>query len=91
MAAKGLWRAEWEGWQAQEKKHPSPPSSRWTSEVDMPFKAEGSRRLGMLWLVPCLTEAFHPGLPPPNTTPLRLSVEVQLLPIRTLHEQELRK
>lgn len=72
-------------------KTPLPTSSSWTSEVEVPFEAEGSRRLGMLWLVPCLTEAFHPGLPPPHTTPLQLLVEVQLLPIRTLHEQELRK
>lgn len=46
------------------------------------FKAEGSRSAGGG------TPSFSPRIP---STPPRLSVEAQLLPIRTLHEQELRK
>ena len=46
------------------------------------FKAEGSRRYAGGG-----TPSFSPRIP---STPPRLSVEAQLLPIRTLHEQELR-
>lgn len=56
---------------------PSFLSSCWTSEVGVPFKAEGSRSFTQ--------DSFHP----PH--PTQALVEAQLLPIRTLHEQELRK
>lgn len=47
------------------------------------FKAEGSRRSAGGG-----TPSFSPRIP---STPPWLSVKAQLLPIRTLHEQELRK